>query len=105
MLKSPIMSCASSTGMVASIVRIGAVMIFSTVSRPSGFPDDTARRTMSVSVTMPTNCFPFFTNSALIRAAFMVFAALTTEVVGLTDRGFLVMMFAIADMVSSLQRM
>jgi hypothetical protein len=60
---------------------------------------------MSVSVTMPTNCFPFFTNSALIRAAFMVFAALTTEVVGLTDRGFLVMMLAIADMVPSLQRM
>src|SRR6476659_2264010 len=97
------MSCASATGLLASIVRIGAVMIFSTVSLPSGLPEDTARRTISVSVTMPTSCLPFFTSNELIRADFIVFAALTTDVVGLTDFGLFVMMLATAaDMIPSL---
>src|SRR5574339_346266 len=96
------MSCASSTGRLASIVRIGDVMIFSTVSLPSGLPEDTARRTISVSVTMPTNCLPFFTNNELTRADFIVLAALTTEVVGLTDFGLLVMILDTGDIVSSL---
>src|SRR6476661_6854022 len=75
-------------------------MIFSTVSLPSGLPEDTARRTISVSVTMPTSCLPFFTSNELIRADFIVFAALTTDVVGLTDFGLFVMMLATAaDMV------
>jgi hypothetical protein len=75
-------------------------MIFSTVSLPSGFPEETARRTISVSVTMPTSCLPFFTNNELTRADFMVFAALTTEVVGLTDLGLFVMMLDTGDMLS-----
>jgi hypothetical protein len=41
---------------------------------------------------------PFFTNNELTRADFMVFAALTTEVVGLTDLGLFVMMLDTGDM-------
>src|SRR5678815_382322 len=64
-------------------------MIFSTVSLPRFFPLATARRAISVSVTMPTNCFPCFTNSDPTRSLRMVLAALTTEVLGPIDFGLL----------------
>ncbi|ALA58154.1 membrane protein of unknown function [Nitrospira moscoviensis] len=93
--RSPIMSCASSTVWLPSIVQMGLVMIFSTVSLPSGLPPATARRTMSVSVRIPTSFLPFLTNNDPTRAVRIVLAALMTDVLGPTLLGFFVMIRAI----------
>ena len=61
-------------------VQIGEVMIFSTVSFPSGLPVATARRTISVSVMIPSICRPFFTKREPTRAWRIAFAALEIEV-------------------------
>jgi hypothetical protein len=46
------------------------------------------------------SCLPFFTNNELTRADFIVLAALTTEVVRLTDFGLFVMILDTGDMLS-----
>jgi hypothetical protein len=53
---------------------------------------------MSVSVTTPTNCLPFFTKREPTRAARIVLAALAIDVFGPTLLGFLFMIFATVDM-------
>src|SRR5262245_31467894 len=73
-------------------------MIFSTVNLPRGLLVETARRTMSVSVTIPTNFFPFFTNSDPTRAVFIVLAALTTETPGPTVLSCFFIIFSTVDM-------
>jgi hypothetical protein len=70
---------------------MGVVIIFSTVILPRGLLAETARRTISVSVTIPISFFPFFTNSDPTRAAFILLAALTTDKAGPTVLGRFVM--------------
>ncbi len=84
---------------------MGVVMIFSTTSLPSGFPVAMPRRTISVSVTIPTSCFPFFTNSDPTRALRIVLAALTIDVFGPMDLGRLVIIWDTVDMNSSVQKL
>src|SRR5512139_1105459 len=79
-------------------------MTLSTVSLPSGLLVATARRTMSVSVTIPTNCFPFFTSRDPTRAVRIVLAALTIELFGPMAFGRFVMICETVDMVHSFRR-
>ena len=59
---------------------------------------------MSVSVTMPTSCLPFFTSSEPTRAVRIDLAALTMEVFGPIAFGRFVMICATVDMMDSFRR-
>src|SRR6185295_16875299 len=89
---------ASSIDWLPSIVRMGDVMIFSTVSLPRLLLVETARRTISVSVTIPISFFPFFTNREPTFAAFIFLAALTTDTLGPTVFSCFFIIFSTVDM-------
>src|SRR6267143_1779525 len=76
---------------------MGVVMIFPTVILPRLLLVETARRTISVSVTIPTSFFPFFTNSDPTRAVRIFLAALTIDTPGPTVLGCLRIIFSTVD--------
>src|SRR6266850_710501 len=75
-----IRSLKSNTVLSSSIVRIGADIISSAVVVRISTPAATTRRTISVSVRMPTISFPFVTNRLLMRRSRIIRAAVCTSV-------------------------
>src|SRR5437773_4014496 len=75
-----IRSLTSNRVLSSSIVRIGADIIFSAVVVRVSTPAATTRRTISVSVRIPTISVPFVTNRLLMRRSRIIRAAVCTSV-------------------------